>query len=80
MAITKLLKVLICRVAVERLQHLKLLTDFFYKKTTRLVTFSKPLFVTFASQVRVLDYLSFFVFREFFGNIYLYQALVAIVN
>lgn len=32
MAITKLLKVLICRVAVERLQHLKLLTDFFIKR------------------------------------------------
>lgn len=29
MAITKLLKVLIGGVAVERLQHLKLLTDFF---------------------------------------------------
>lgn len=54
MAITKLLKVLICGVAVERLQHLKLLTDFFYKEKTRLVTFSKLLFVPFASQVRVL--------------------------
>lgn len=55
MAITKLLKVLICGVAVERLQHLKLLTDFFFhKEKTRLVTFSKLLFVTFASQVRVL--------------------------